>query len=315
MYKIDLQKDYTVKVVEMIEDWCSGSKISRELGISRTAVWKIVSKLREVGYNIEIKKGKGYKLVKRPEISAYEVALTLIKKSISLIKEIHYFEDVDSTNEVAKKVNRDGVLVFAERQTAGKGRLGRKWFSEKGGLYFSITLKPNLSIDDVPKITLTAGLSVCEALNDLCLNAKLKWPNDVLIDGKKVCGILCEIVGEVDSPLVIVGIGVNVRNKIPDEIRNTATNISEHCDVKITDVFEKIVEKFYLNYKMLIDNKWENLRRRWIEKSDTIGREVVIKVSGKEYLGKATDLDKNGGLILDGETKIYSGECFYIKNK
>lgn len=313
-YKVELSKDYTTKLIEMIDGWCSGFKIAKELGVSRTAIWKAIIKLKEMGYEVETRKGKGYRLLKKPEISVYEVASTLKKINgiNDLIEEIYYYKEIDSTNEIAKKIGKSKVLVFAEKQIAGKGRLGRKWFSEYGGLYFSIALMPGLSIDDVPKITLTTGLAVCEALNELGLNARIKWPNDVLIGRKKVCGILCEIVGEVESPLVIVGIGVNVKNGIPRDLKDKATTIKEFKDLLLLDVFKKIIEKFKLNYKMLIDGEWDTIRWRWIEKSDTIGRDVVVKVGNKEYSGKATSIDEDGGLVLDGKTKVYSGECFYM---
>ncbi|RLI76895.1 biotin--[acetyl-CoA-carboxylase] ligase [Archaeoglobales archaeon] len=309
-YKVELSKDYTTKLIEMIGEWCSGHKIAKELGISRTAIWKAIAKLKEMGYKVETRKGKGYKLLKKPEISVYEVALAL--KGSDLIDKIYYYKEIDSTNEVAKRKGASNILVFAERQSAGKGRLGRRWFSDYGGLYFSIALKPGLSIDDVPKITLTTGLAVCDALNELGLKARIKWPNDVLIGKKKVCGILCEIVGEVESPLVIVGIGVNVKNEIPDELKDKAISIKEFKDVSLLDVFCNIIKNFSSNYKMLIGGEWKVIRKKWIEKSDTIGKEVVVSVGGKKYSGKATGIDEDGGLILNGKTRVYSGECFYV---
>ena len=313
-YKTELLKDYNIKLIGMIEDWCSGFKMAKELGISRTAVWKAIAKLKDMGYEIETRKGKGYKLLKKPEISAYEIVSRLekIDDIVNLIEEVYYYKEIGSTNEVAKKIGKSKILVFAEKQKTGKGRLGRRWYSEYGGLYFSIALTPILPLDDVPKITLTTGLAVCEALNELGLNAKIKWPNDVLIYGKKVCGILCEILGEVELPLVIVGIGVNVKNEIPDDLKDKATSIKEFKDLTLLDVFEKIIKKFYLNYKMLIDERWDTIRQRWVEKSDTIGKNVVIKVSNKEYSGRAINIDKDGGLLLEDGTKVYSGECFYM---
>lgn len=311
MYKIEIWKDNTTKIIETIEDWCSGDKISKKLNLSRTSVWKIISKLKSMGYVIEARKGKGYKLISKPEVSIYEIASILKKNNINLVREIYYFKEIDSTNEFAKKIGKANALIFAETQTAGKGRLGRRWFSDYGGLYFSITLKPNLSIENIPKITLTSGLAVCEALNELKLNARIKWPNDVLIDGKKVCGILCEIVGEINALLTIVGIGINVKNRIPKELEDKAVSISQIKETKLSDVFEKTIKKFDFYYNRLLEGEWDRIKKRWIEKSDTIGKKVLIKIGGKEYSGKALSIDEDGGLILDNGTKIFSGECFY----
>jgi BirA family biotin operon repressor/biotin-[acetyl-CoA-carboxylase] ligase len=224
-----------------------------------------------------------------------------------------FFKEIDSTNRVARELSQAGeAVVMAERQTAGRGRLGRQWMSEKGGLYFSMALSPGLPISEVPKLTLTAGVAVAEALS--FANARLKWPNDVLIDGKKVCGILSEVVGEDLSVKVVVGIGVNISNPVPEGI--PATNLKQlGYEVGILNVFELIMDKFSQRYKQLISGEWEKIREKWVEISDTIGRRVRVSAAGRSYEGIAVGIDSDGALLIqDGELKrVFSGECFYMK--
>ncbi len=300
-----MELDAMVRLIEMLEEGASGQRIAEELGISRTSVWKMIRKLEEMGYVISAKRKVGYKLLKRPDLSPYEVAR--VCKNSKIVKEIRYYRTTDSTNERAKEIGKTGVLVIAERQTTGKGRFGRRWISEPGGLYFSLTLDP-LPIEDVPKLTLTAGVAVAEAIG-----GKLKWPNDVLIEGRKVCGILCELTGEVENPIVIVGIGINVNNPVPEY----AISLKEvhGKDLNRSQVLGRVIERFEFYYEKLLEGKWEKVRERWKKLSDTLGKFVVVRVAGKEFRGLAKDLAENGALILkrDGEEiRVFSGECFYI---
>lgn len=284
----------------------SGEEIASQLGISRTAVWKAVEKLRKAGYEINAKKKIGYVLVSSPDFSAYEVADICFENGVD---EVHHYTTVDSTNERAKE--KAGIVVIADEQTAGKGRLGRKWYSDKGGLYFSISLHPRLPMDDLPKITLTAGVAVCEALS--FANARLKWPNDVLIGKKKVAGVLCEVFGEADIPSVVVGIGINVTNPIPEEIENIATNLSSF-NVSRKEIFIDVIRNFFSLYRKLPE-RWEEVRLRWKELSDTLEKEVEVRIADRTYKGVAVDIDDSGALILvsDGRVeRVFSGECFYL---
>ncbi len=315
--KLD-EKDLAMEILDFLRQGeVSGEEIANKLGVSRTAVWKAISKLKKFGYNIETRKKVGYKLVSAPDLSPYEVAEACRKSGAAdFIKEIHYYTETDSTNQRAKEEMRDGLLVIAEKQSAGRGRLGRKWSSDEGGLYFSLVISPGLPIDDLPKITLLSGVAVCEALS--FVNAKLKWPNDVLTDGKKVCGVLSEIGGEVDSPLVIVGIGINVNNPVPEELKEKATSLKEVTgrELNRAEILKKTLQEFSKYYKLLLNSKWNEIRQRWRELSDSIGKEVVIRLANREYRGLVIDIDESGGLLLKTEDKIervYSGECFYME--
>lgn len=315
--KLD-EKDLAMEILKVLrEGETSGEEIANRLGVSRTAVWKAISKLKKFGYEIETRKKAGYRLISTPDLSPYEVAEACLRScATELIKEIHYYTETDSTNQRAKEEMREGLLVIAEKQSAGRGRLGREWSSEEGGLYFSLVILPGLPIDDLPKITLLSGVAVCEALS--FVNAKLKWPNDVLIDGKKVCGVLSEIGGEVDSPLVIVGIGINVNNPVPEELKEKATSLKEVTGKELNraEILEKTLHEFSKYYGLLLNGKWEEIRQRWRELSDSIGKEMVVKLANREYRGLAIDIDESGGLLLkigDKIERVYSGECFYME--
>ena len=309
MYPLKVEiEDELDELVELLRDWRSGEELAVRFGISRNAVWKKIQRLKEMGFEIEARKGKGYRVKYLPEFSVVSV-LQAIKaaKAERIIRRVYYYTETDSTNNRAKNLDA-GSLVIAERQLAGKGRLGREWLSEKGGLYFSIVLEPPLPIEDVPKITLAAGVAVADAL--LNFKARLKWPNDVLIDGKKVCGILSEISGEVERPKVIVGVGINVRNPVPDGAVNLAS-----FGVTMEEVFREVVNSLVTRYVELCNGKWGKIRQRWIELADTIGKRVKVTAAGRTYVGKAIGLDLDGGLLLEvdgGIEKVYSGDCFYM---
>lgn len=310
MYPLKLEiTDNLDRFVKLLEDWRSGEEVAKLFGISRNAVWKRIQRLKEMGFEVEAKKGKGYRIRKSPEFSVISILEALKNaKAERVVRRVYYYTETDSTNERAK-ILEAGSLILAERQLAGKGRLGREWVSEKGGLYFSIVLEPNLSIEDVPKLTLTAGVAVAEALANF--RARLKWPNDILIDGKKVCGILSEISGEVERPKIIIGIGINVKNPVP----NGAVNLQAYGEISLVDIFERVVASFVSYYAELLSGEWDRIKNKWIEFSDTIGKRVRVSSSGKTYVGRAIGLADDGGLLLESEgtiKKIYSGDCFYI---
>ncbi len=301
--------DRMLKLLNMLERGASGQKIAEELGISRTSVWKMIKKLESMGYKISAKRKVGYRLVESPDLSLYEVARVCLKLR-DIIGEIHYYEVTDSTNQRAKELKKPGVLIVAERQTAGRGRFGRRWISEPGGLYFSLTLPKSIPIEDVPKLTLTAGVAVAEAIG-----GRIKWTNDILIGGRKVCGILCELTGEVENPLIIVGIGINVNNPAPKEFNAISLKEVYGRELNRSEILGKVLNNFAKYYRMLIDGRWGEIRERWKELSDTLGREVVVRVAGREIRGIALDIDEDGGLILRCDKKIekiFSGECFYV---
>lgn len=313
----ELLKDTTYMVLKSLEgivEEKSGENIALKLGVTRTAVWKSVEKLRSIGYNIEAQSRSGYKLVSSPELTIYSIIDISRKTGFDkFIDEVFYFDEVDSTNLIAKQEMRPGVLVVAGKQNKGRGRLGRGWISEEGGIYFSFNLLPGINLEELPKITLTTGVGVCRALE--FVNTKLKWPNDIMVDGKKVSGILCELGGEADSVLVTVGIGINVNNEVGLDTSTSLRNLG--VELKRDRVLEYVLENLAKYYEILFSGKkgWEKIRSEWKELSETLGNRVTIKLKNQSYSGKAEDIDKDGALLLrleDGSVeRIISGECFY----
>ena len=209
------------KILEVILDnekeFISGEELSKKLGISRTAIWKHIRILRSQGYNIESVNKKGYRLVDEPTdlLNPQNIYRNLKTKFIG--KNVLHFETIDSTNDYAKKIGnelRDGSVIISEEQTKGKGRLGRVWESKAGeGIWMSIILKPNIIPNKAPFITLIAGASIVKALNILGVDAKIKWPNDITINNKKLSGILTELSAEIERVnYIVVGIGMNVKD-------------------------------------------------------------------------------------------------------
>lgn len=299
--------DYQVYKI-LLKEKLSGEEIGRRLGITRSAVWKAVERLRSYGIKIN-STGRKYTISAKPDFNPYEIAEISFKMAGEYIDEVIYFENTDSTNERAKEEGRARILVFAESQTAGRGRLGRRWVSERGGLYFTITLAPGIDYTDLPKITLTAALSVAEALPD----GKIKWPNDVLIRGKKVCGILSEIYGEMENPLIILGVGINVSNPIPDELKDTASSINEFYNLTRREVFESFMANFGKYYSILLEGGWSEIRKKFLSKCETIGKVVKVVMPNEEITGVAENLSEDGALVVNGR-KVFAGDCIHLRN-
>ena len=242
-------------------------------------------------------------------------------------KRIYYFEEVNSTNGKAYGLAgnvKEGTVIIAEKQKKGIGRFGREWISPKGGLYVSIILKPKIRPIDAPKVTLIAGIAVAKDIRKLGLDAKLKWPNDVLIHGKKVGGILTSIStkeGKIDY--IIVGIGINVNvdiNTFPKELQKSATSIKEELktEVPIEKIIGDILFEMETNYETLKQGNFTYLLNEWKKLSDTIGNSVRVKTKAEVIDGVAVGVNCDGALILaceDGSLKdILAGECIHLRN-
>ncbi|AIY90840.1 biotin--[acetyl-CoA-carboxylase] ligase [Geoglobus acetivorans] len=303
--KIELN-DRRLDMFTELKKGASGEELAKKFGVSRTSVWKFVHKLEETGYILE--RRPKYRIVSKPDPSPFDMALAL--KEIPGLQNFHYFREVDSTNRLAKEV--ENSAVFAETQSAGRGRIGRKWESQRGGLYVSFSLNLSIPVNEIPKLTLLAGVAVAKTLENY--GARIKWPNDVLINDKKVSGILSEFVGEELSARVIIGIGINVKNEIPDHLRDKAVSLKEIDEsVSITDVFVRLCRNLSELMKRY-PSEWESILGEWKGLSSTIGKHVVIDAGGRRYMGMAMDIDIDGGLIIRterGNEKIISGECFY----
>ncbi len=314
-------------IVELLKNagggFISGESIAGELGISRTAVWKHIQKLRENGYEILSRERHGYKLKDAPDLLLpSEIQIGLDTEIIG--KEMHYQPSVDSTNRLAKKLAyngaADGAIVVAEEQTGGKGRLDRNFYSPRGkGIWFSVILRPNLLPKDAPKCTLMAAVAIAEAMKRFDLRAEIKWPNDIMFDGRKLVGILTEMTGEIGKvTYIVIGVGINVnisRDEFPDELKDIAASLSEISGYEISRVklFRAVLEEFDKLYREVNAAGFDKIIQRWKEYNITLGKNirVISAIDGKSFTGKAVDLNADGALVVETETgrrSVYAGD-------
>jgi BirA family biotin operon repressor/biotin-[acetyl-CoA-carboxylase] ligase len=306
------------------EDFISGEDISKQIGVTRTAVWKHINQLKEEGYEIESISRKGYCLIKEPDM-LYADLLEIDKRSIVFGKKIYHFESVESTNTIAKRLAAEGAdegtIIIAEEQTEGKGRLGRYWQSDKGaGIWMSIILKPKIEPSEATKITQIAAAAAAAVIRN-CTGCKteIKWPNDIILNKKKVCGILTEMSGELNSVnYVIVGIGINVKQKQEDfvpDFAKYATSIKSYTDKTISrkeiviDMLEEF-ERLYLDF--LYTGSIKKSLKVCKKYSATLGNKVRIIYREKEILAEAIDITEKGELLIKDDfgeiKKVISGE-------
>lgn len=301
----------------------SGQEISRRLGISRTAVWKHIRSLKEGGYNIESHSKIGYRLIETPDRLYGHELISLLKGTV-FGRQVIYRETVVSTNELAKELARkeaeEGTVVIAEEQTGGKGRMERVWYSPPGqGLWFSTILRPEIKPVDASKLTLVSAVAVAKTIREVAdITAGIKWPNDVLVNQRKVAGILIEMSAEIDKiNYLVLGIGVNVSldgTSIPGELADIATSLEAENKLKVTrvELLAALLNNLDKLYEDFLAGKFKQILNSWKEMSVTLNRRVKV-ISGSEVEeGVASDLDEDGALVLlksDGSRKrILSGD-------
>lgn len=294
-------KNTILNTLKSSSDYISGEEISRRIGISRAAVWKHIKKLRAEGYDIESVTNKGYKLINDGILSEDAAKALLTTEFIG--RALHIMNVCDSTNEEAKRhfADADGSLFVSEVQTGGKGRLGRSWASERSiGIWMTLLLKPELPPQDVPQITLIAGIAVCRALGG---SAMIKWPNDVVIGSKKVCGILTEMSAEMDRVnYVVCGIGINVNTKhFDDELAEKATSlyIETGTTYQREPIIAAVMNEFEPLYKEFLKNGFSGVYEEYKSVCTTLGKTVRVISRGTELIGTAIDISPEGGLIVD----------------
>lgn len=313
-------KDKVLQALRMADGFLSGEAISGELGISRSAVWKAINGLREMGYEIDSVTNRGYRLTGTPDILTEESIRSFLTGS--LISEVHALKTVDSTNNEAKRWAQQGAphgsLFVADEQTGGKGRLGRVWKSPAGtGLWFSVLLRPKAVPEQVTGLTLTAGLSVAKAIQKLTgCKAQIKWPNDVVIGSQKVCGILTEMAAEMESvEYVIPGIGVNVNTEsFPEEIAFKATSLYLSTGKKWSRA--ELLGAILQEMECLLDRQEQGgvqaILEEYRENCVTIGRKVSTQRGNIRLSGIAEDVTEGGELVVrqsnGSQLVINSGE-------
>ncbi|MBA7475013.1 Bifunctional ligase/repressor BirA [subsurface metagenome] len=296
------------------KEYVSGEVLAQKLGISRVAVWKQIQKLKDTGYKITSDQNLGYCLVSRPDLLLpQEIQRGLSTNYVG--KEIYYFPELKSTNIMAKEkaLHRaegidGGTLIIAERQSAGKGRLGREWFSPVGGIWLSIILYPQLSPSYISRITLMTAVAVVKAIK-VCtqIESQIKWPNDILINEKKVCGILTEMSAELDIiNWVVAGIGINVNishREFPENIQENTISLKEASGkevlrVKLVQIFLQEFEKYY---EILKRREFSSILKEWKLYSHTLGRKIRVDTGEKIITGEVVDINEEGALILKKE--------------
>ncbi|RLC01273.1 MAG: biotin--[acetyl-CoA-carboxylase] ligase [Deltaproteobacteria bacterium] len=288
----------------------SGEKLSAELGVSRVSVWKHISRLRELGYKIAASP-RGYQLTDSGDaLFPWEFPDRESK--------IHYFPQVASTMDIARNLARKGcpdfTVVIAGQQEKGRGRLQRKWLSSEGGLYFTLVLRPEIPPVLSFRINFSASLTLARTLQRMFdINALVKWPNDILVDGKKITGMLSEMEAESERVSFInIGLGINVNND-PTSREPMAASLKK---ILGRDVSRKALLSEFLNEfeARMNSGNFDNIISEWKEYTMTLGRRVKVVTTNDVSEGIATDVDENGALMLELENgsvkKVIYGDCF-----
>lgn len=313
------------------DSYISGQRLAAQLGVSRTAIWKHINILKKEGYNIETSQGRGYKILQAEDrLLPKEIEMGLRSKTIG--RPIIYFDSIESTNTYAKQEIKNlanGTIVISEEQLEGKGRRGRGWNSPKGtGLWLSLVLKPEIPPREGIKMTQVAAAAVCKSIRKITgLDALIKWPNDIVVNGRKVCGILTEMAGELNQvSYIIIGIGINVNmDSFPGEIEKKATSLYIEGRRKFDR--RKLLVHILEEFEILYDSYMENLDLKeslYIVRkySALLGKSIRLVQARQEELVKAIDINEEGLLLVeleDGRKKLVSsgevsirGEAGYI---
>lgn len=298
-----------LKMLRETDSYVSGQELCNKFGVSRTAVWKTINQLKENGYEIEAVQNKGYHLLSAPDIMD-QTELESIHATEWAGCEIYYFDSIDSTNTKAKELAEEGhpsgTLVVADRQTAGKGRRGRSWESPTGiGIFMTLMLKPEINPNHASMLTLVAAMATTRAIRRVTgVPAMIKWPNDIVMNGKKVCGILTEMSAQFDYiNHIVIGIGINVHNEdFPEEIAKTASSLylesGQHIHrASLIEAFLEEFEDVYAEYLKTED--MEGLQKEYDAMLVNRGRQVRVLDPKEPFEGKAMGITKKGELIVD----------------
>ena len=306
------------------KDYVSGQQLCDQFGVSRTAVWKVINQLKEEGYEIESVTRKGYRLLSCPEVfSESEIASRITTKWAG--KKLYFLEETGSTNIDAKKLAEEGAphgtVVVAKQQSKGRGRRGRTWQSPAGAaVYMSLALKPDFAPDKASMLTLVMALSVAEAITELTgLEAKIKWPNDIVVNGKKVCGILTEMSAELDYiHHVVIGVGINTNHspsEFDEEIRQTATSLKIESGQAVSRaaMIERVLFHFEKDYDTFVRKMdLSELQEAYQKYLINLNAEVKVLDPKGEYTGIARGINETGELLVEkrnGQIEaVYAGE-------
>lgn len=315
-------KSEILQILRNQEGYVSGQELCSRFGVSRTAVWKVIRQLKEEGYQIEAVPNKGYHMIESADVvSAAEIKSRLHTRWAGC--EIHFYETVDSTNSRAKQMAENGAphgtLVLAERQEKGRGRRGRSWNTASGtAVAMSLILRPQLLPEQASMMTLVMGTAAVRACNRF-LNgrAKIKWPNDIVVDGKKICGILTEMSAEMEAiHYLVIGAGFNVNTQeFPEEIKDAATSISQALGHKISrsECIQYVLEAFEECYESFLEKgDLSGLLKEYNENLINLDREVKVLDPKGGYTGISRGINEKGELLVerpDGSMEeVFAGE-------
>ena len=317
-------------ILEMLkirqEDWTSGEELSLRLKMSRAAVWKHIAGLRKDGYEIEAATRKGYRLKSAPSLLLPAEIRDGLKTSVWGKREIVYYPETASTNTDAKILATqgapEGTVVIAEHQTRGRGRLGRNWYSPRSrGIYISIIIRPHFSLQDAPVLTPLTAVVMAEALaEETGLEVLLKWPNDIMVSGRKIGGILTEIGSEMDRiDFAVTGLGLNVhRSAFPEGLKGKATSIALETAGRISraSLVRSYLGKLEKTYEQQKRLGFGPLLTRYKALTAVVGKEVTVDSGGRRLSGRVRDLDEHGALLVEGgggkTTRVVSGDVHYL---
>jgi len=312
------------KILKLLKKDCfiSGEQLGKKINVSRTAVWKQIKALQELGYEIKSVKNKGYQLISKPDIPIPE-EITPELNTVIVGKKIFYFKTLPSTNSIAKQKIKEnipeGTVIVAEVQTKGKGRKNRIWYSPEGGLWFSVVLYPHIPPQNGMLITMASSVAVAQAIKEITgLSPIVKWPNDLLLNGKKISGILTEFDAEMDRiNYAVVGIGINVNNPLSKELQENATSLIQEKGSHVSRVklLRSILKYLDTNYVKLISEEHDFIRELWFSHTNIIGRKIQVQDEKTVVEGIVNDVDISGCLILDtkyGRVRVVSGDLTYL---
>ena len=303
-------KEEILRLLRSADGYISGQELCNRFGVSRTAVWKAINQLKEAGYEIEAQQNKGYRLMAAPDLMT-EAEIKSLLHTDWVAKEVLYFDTIDSTNtkaqELAEKGYPSGTLVVADKQESGKGRRGRSWVSPSGtGIFMTLMIKPDINPNNASMLTLVAALAVAKAITSVTgEEAMIKWPNDIVVNGKKVCGILTEMNAQFDYiNHIVVGIGINVHNEsFPEEISQMASSLMIEAGGKrfhraqiiaeTMSYFEQYYDTFLKTQDLLA------LVREYDKLLVNRNKSVRVLDPKEPFDGKAMGITPKGELIVD----------------
>ena len=303
-------KEEILRLLRSADDYISGQELCNRFGVSRTAVWKAINQLKEAGYEIEAQQNKGYKLMAAPDLMT-EAEIKSLMHTEWVAKEVLYFDTIDSTNtkaqELAEKGYPSGTLVVADKQESGKGRRGRSWVSPSGtGIFMTLMIKPDINPNNASMLTLVAALAVAKAITSVTgEEALIKWPNDIVVNSKKVCGILTEMNAQFDYiNHIVVGIGINVHNEsFPEEISQMASSLMIEAGGKRfhrAQIIAETMSYFEQYYDTFLKTQdLSALVREYDELLVNRNKSVRVLDPKEPFDGKAMGITPKGELIVD----------------